>query len=241
MTVSALTSLLWNDSAPDRDGFIDGIRSFADCGQETRCIKDEGIPYFYNEYWTSSQRQSHSLHEVSYRACFKAQLPEFFISRLTAPGDTVYDPFMGRGTTPLQAAIMDRAAIGNDINPLSAMLVRPRLNHIDIPELQRALLSIDFECAAAEPEELLAFYHPTTLSALNSLRSWIAANGTDQPTETGRVADWIRMVAISRLSGHSDGFFQGGRCRRTRPYPWHRRSKSMNASIRRLSLKICLV
>ena len=209
MTVAALTPLLRNDSAPDRDGFINGIRSFADCGQKTRCITDEGIPYFYNEYWTSSQRQSHSLHEVSYRACFKAQLPEFFISRLTAPGDTVYDPFMGRGTTPLQAAIMDRAAIGNDINPLSAMLVRPRLNRIDIPELQRALSSIDFECAAAEPEELLAFYHPTTLSALNSLRSWIAANVTDQPTEAGRVADWIRMVAISRLSGHSDGFFSG--------------------------------
>ena len=209
MTFSVLTPLPWNDSVPDRDGFIDGIRNFADYGQETRYIEKDGIPYFSNEYWTSSQRQSHSLHEVSYRACFKAQLPEFFISRLTDPGDTVYDPFMGRGTTLLQAAIMDRAAIGNDINPLSAMLVRPRLNRIDIPELQRALSSIDFECAAAEPEELLAFYHPTTLSALNSLRSWVAASGTDQSTETRRVADWIRMVAISRLSGHSDGFFSG--------------------------------
>ena len=209
MTVAALTPLLWNDSVPDKDSFIDDIGSFADYGQETRCIQEDGIPYFLNEYWTSSQRQSHSLHEVSYRACFKAQLPEFFISRLTADGDTVYDPFMGRGTTPLQAALMGRAAIGNDINPLSAMLVQPRLNRIGIPELQHALMGIDFECAAAEPEELLAFYHPTTLSALNSLRSWIAANGTDQSTETGRVADWIRMVAISRLSGHSGGFFSG--------------------------------
>ena len=209
MTVATQTPLLWDDSIPDKDSFIDDIGSFADYGQETRCIEEDGIPYFLNEYWTSSQRQSHSLHEVSYRACFKAQLPEFFISRLTADGDTVYDPFMGRGTTPLQAVIMGRAAKGNDINPLSAMLVRPRMNRIDIPELQHALMNIDFECAAAEPEELLAFYHPTTLSALNSLRSWIAANGTDQSTETGRVADWIRMVAISRLSGHSGGFFSG--------------------------------
>ena len=50
-----------------------------------------------NEYWTSGQRQASSLHEISYRACFKPQLPEFFISRLTKPGDGVYDPFMGRG------------------------------------------------------------------------------------------------------------------------------------------------
>ena len=209
VTVAALAPHFRGESVPDRDGFIDGIRSFKDYGQKTRCVDDDGIPYFFNEYWTSSQRKAHSLHEVSYRACFKAQLPEFFISRLTAPGDTVYDPFMGRGTTPLQAAIMDRAAIGNDINPLSAMLVRPRLNWIEIPELQDALSSIDFECAAAEPEELLAFYHPATLSALNGLRNWIAAGETGRPTEIGRTADWIRMVAISRLSGHSGGFFSG--------------------------------
>lgn len=68
----------------------------------------ENIPYFINEFWTAEQRQSHSIHEVSYRACFKAQLPEFFISALTKPGDTVFDPFMGRGTTPVQAALMGR-------------------------------------------------------------------------------------------------------------------------------------
>ena len=42
-----------------------------------------------NEYWTSKQRQANSLHEISYRACFKPQLPEFFIQRLTKEGDGV--------------------------------------------------------------------------------------------------------------------------------------------------------
>ena len=50
-----------------------------------------------NEFWTARQRAAHSLHEISYRACFKPQLPLFFIERLTEPGDVVYDPFMGRG------------------------------------------------------------------------------------------------------------------------------------------------
>ena len=51
---------------------------------------------------------SRSIHEVSYRACFKPQLPHFFIERLTWPGDAVYDTFMGRGTTVLEAALLAR-------------------------------------------------------------------------------------------------------------------------------------
>ena len=41
------------------------------------------ISIFTNEFWTSKQRAASSLHEVSYRACFKPQLPRFFIERLT--------------------------------------------------------------------------------------------------------------------------------------------------------------
>lgn len=65
-----------------------------------------------------------------YRACFKAQLPAFFIARLTEPGGTVLDPYLGRGTLPLQAALVGRRALGNDINPLPTLLARPRLRAI---------------------------------------------------------------------------------------------------------------
>lgn len=78
---------------------------------ETR-IGDTIVPVFTNEFWTSKQRAAHPLHEVSYRACFKPQLPRFFIERLTRPGDIVYDPFMGRGTTLLEAAHLGRRAYG---------------------------------------------------------------------------------------------------------------------------------
>ena len=47
------------------------------------------VDTFTGEFWTSAQRKAHSLHEVSYRACFKPQLPAFFIDRLSAPGDFV--------------------------------------------------------------------------------------------------------------------------------------------------------
>ena len=81
---------------------------------------------FTGEFWTSRQRQASSIHEVSYRACFKPQLPRFFIDLLTRKGDTVYDPFSGRGTTVIEAALMGRDVIANDTNPLSRIMTEPR-------------------------------------------------------------------------------------------------------------------
>ncbi len=186
--------------------FVDCLRGFAAFGAATAEFEDHGLRYFVNEYWTAGQRKSHSLHEISYRACFKAQLPEFFIDRLTAPGDTVYDPFSGRGTTAVQAALMRRRPVANDINPLTAMLVAPRLAPPEMGPLRDRLDEIPLlDTADSDEPELSAFYHRDTLSRLRGLRIWLrdrAARGS-----LDAVDGWIRMVAINRLSGHSPGFF----------------------------------
>jgi hypothetical protein len=189
--------------------FINGIESFDDFGRETVTKTQDGIPYFVNEFWTAGQRRAHSIHEVSYRACFKAQLPQFFIARLTRPGDVVFDPFMGRGTTPVQAALMGRQAFGNDANPLSTLLSRPRLRPISLQAVRDALRGVDWTKGRIGREDLLAFYHPETLRKLEALRVWIADCAPIGAEKPDPVADWIRMVAINRLSGHSPGFFSG--------------------------------
>lgn len=191
------------------ESLIADILAFDDFGQKTAVDTVDGIPYFINEFWTAGQRQAHSIHEVSYRACFKAQLPEFFIGRLTKPGDTVFDPFMGRGTTPVQAALMRRQALGNDVNPLSVLLCRPRLRPITLHEIAAALKTVNWSQGEIEREDLLAFYHPDTLKKLEALRLWLADRAPLDADEVDPVADWIRMVAINRLSGHSPGFFSG--------------------------------
>src|SRR5207248_7997310 len=121
------------------------------------------VPAFVNEFWTAKQRQANSLHEVSYRACFKPQLPRFFIERLTQPGDVVYDPFMGRGTTVLEAALLGRVPFGCDINPLSIVLTRPRLAPPFLDEVAERLGQINLADADEFPEDLLVFFHPDTL------------------------------------------------------------------------------
>lgn len=191
------------------DSFLDEVMRFNEFGRMTDCLEIEGVPYFVNEFWTSGQRQAHSLHEISYRACFKAQLPEFFIRRLTSVGGVVHDPFMGRGTTPIQAALMGRRAFGNDINPLSELLTRPRLKPISEKEVSSALATVDWSRGEIEREDLLAFYHPETLRGLEALKVWISEHAPLGKDDPDRVADWIRMIALNRLSGHSPGFFSG--------------------------------
>jgi hypothetical protein len=163
------------------------------------------VERFTNEFWTAKQRAAHSLHEISYRACFKPQLPAFFIDRLTQPGDVVYDPFMGRGTTLVQTALMGRTAYGCDVNPLSRVLCEPRLAPPSIAKVEQALAEVDPEVSDPASGDLLVFYHPDTLRHICALRRHLLrkeASGT-----LTRGDRWVRMVATNRLTGHSPGFF----------------------------------
>jgi hypothetical protein len=175
---------------------------------ETNVTVDDrpiSVETFVNEFWTSRQRAAHSLHEVSYRACFKPQLPRFFIERLTREGDTVYDPFMGRGTTLLEAALLGRVPIGCDINPLSRVLVEPRLRLPDVEPVRLRLSRIDWISTDEFPEELLTFYHPDTLREICALKAYLREKLRRGPLD--EIDGWIRMVALNRLTGHSPGFF----------------------------------
>jgi DNA methylase len=185
--------------------FITALRQFSFDGAPTVELEASGLRYFVNAFWTAAQRRGHSIHEISYRACFKSQLPAFFIERLTEPGGRVFDPFSGRGTTAVQAALMGRAPAANDVNPLSAMLCAPRLDPPSVAAIRTRLAEIDLSRAISDPIEadLLAFYHPDTLRQISALRAWLLALGNAIDPVDG----WIRMVAINRLTGHSRGFF----------------------------------
>jgi len=194
--------------------FREAIVEFREFGQATRAIVTtfaDGngvrteVPTFVNEFWTAKQRQASSLHEVSYRACFKPQLPRFFIERLTHPGDVVYDPFMGRGTTPVEAALLGRVPWGNDINPLSLTFTRPRLRPPTLDELAARLREINLADHDEIPEDLLTFYHPDTLRELCALKKYFWSRRRARTLDS--VDDWLCMVALNRLTGHSTGFF----------------------------------
>lgn len=180
----------------------------ADTRQTLRDAVEVGgrsVPRYTNAFWTSGQRQSHSLHEVSYRACFKAELPRFFIQQLTQPGDVVYDPFMGRGTTLLEAALMGRHVAGNDVSPLARILLEPRLSPPTLEQVRDRLAEILWDSGPPAEMDLSMFYSPATLGRIMALRGHLQARA--QTGEEDATDRWIRMVATNRLTGHSPGFF----------------------------------
>ena len=172
---------------------------------ELRISDELSVPVYEQELWTHRQRQASPIHEISYRACFKPQLPAYFIERLTQESDVVYDPFSGRGTTAIEAALRGRSVIANDVNPLSSILTRPRLELPSIADIDARLRSLRFAARPRSGLDLSMFFHPDTEYEILGLREYLykrrsvgAEDGVDR---------WIRMVASNRLTGHSPGFF----------------------------------
>src|SRR5207244_6794416 len=185
------------------------LLSFREFGKATQCLETKArtssganieVPTCVNEFWTARQRAASSLHEISYRACFKPQLPRFFIQRLTEPGDIVYDPFLGRGTTVIEAALLGRVPYGCDINPLSLFLTRPRLNPPTLSQVAARLKAIDFADADEFPEELVVFYHPETLKEICSLKKYHVRRKVE--CELNGVDEWILMDGMHRVTAY---------------------------------------
>src|SRR5207302_5839264 len=63
---------------------------------------------------TTPQRTVHSLHW--FPGNFIPQIPEYLIRLLSSPGDLVADPFVGSGTTAVEALLLGRRSSVADIN-----------------------------------------------------------------------------------------------------------------------------
>lgn len=172
---------------------------------EKKLISGVYINKYINEFWTSKQRQASALHEIAYRACFKAQLPRFFIELLTSERDVVYDPFVGRGTTAIETGLLGRLVVANDVNPLSIILTKPRFFIPKIGELVDRLGEISIDRDAKAEIDLSMFYHSQTEAEICSLRDYLKLKR--EAGEEDYLDAWIRMVATNRLTGHSGGFF----------------------------------
>lgn len=74
-----------------------------------------------------------------YPAKFIPQIPRHFIEQFSEPGDTVYEPFLGSGTTAVEANILGRNAIGNDVNELAVLISKVKTT----PITTKKLISLD--------------------------------------------------------------------------------------------------
>src|SRR5256885_4073708 len=82
----------------------------------------------------------HSLHP--YLGKFIPQLVEVFLHRYFRPGDCVYDPFVGSGTTLVEANVFGAAAVGCDISVFNCLLTRVKTTEYSLGALELALRGV---------------------------------------------------------------------------------------------------
>ncbi len=134
---------------------------------------------FVTPWANLSSREYDSWHSMcSYLGSFPPPLANYFIRYFTKEGDIVFDPFAGRGTTPLEARILNRKSIATDLNPIALALCDAKNGSLTkeeiflrIDELEKKYdTSLYQQEANAQPVEVHLIFHPRTLAMLCYLK-----------------------------------------------------------------------
>jgi hypothetical protein len=133
---------------------------------------------------------------------------------LSAPGETVLDPFMGSGTVLVEARLLGRRAIGADLNPLSADLAHLKTRGTT-PAEREALLEASRRVTLHAEERRIAKKGPTTkygredlelfdvhmLLELDGLKEGISFEPGGFPREALKLVLSAILVKVSKQPG----------------------------------------
>jgi hypothetical protein len=134
----------------------------------------------------------HTLHRFA--GNFIPQIPSHLIQILSSPGDLVLDPFVGSGTTVIEALRLNRNALGNDSTRACVFIAEAKIRALKSP--LRAEVRQQFTSELAWPSlcqstqvgvqgegsspELRKWYSPSTLAQLRYLWNMIERVEADQ-------------------------------------------------------------
>jgi hypothetical protein len=150
----------------------------------------------------------HGLHP--YLGKFIPQLVETFLHRYFEPGECVYDPFVGSGTTLVEANAFGAHGIGCDISAFNCLLTRVKTGTYALGMLEMSLRAVSeesrrLETQAAEREAskwLGTWYAPTALRELLSFRAAATKLDGEHRDVAGIVLS--RSARSARLTTHFD-------------------------------------
>ena len=159
----------------------------------------EGEEWNFHEEKTNEHL--HALHP--YPAKFIPQIPRRAIGLWSKPGELIYDPFNGCGTTIFEASIAGRNGIGTDNNAAAVLASRAKTalyNLSDIKTLENFARKISngLDFAKLRPDlvpvskNLHYWFHPTIIERLAALKGLILAE--DEPVRTLLMAIFSSII-----------------------------------------------
>lgn len=155
--------------------------------------------------WDQQQRIGNPIHQTSYMGSYQPGLVDFFLDRYTVPGDYVYDPYAGRGTTPTQAALRGRQGCWDELNPYGRCLIRGKTDLLAFTAAEidhfwahpdwdsRPLFSTSDWMKAG----LGNFFHPDTIHQIRKIQAI---------HNTTNLRDIVNMLICITMTGHSPGY-----------------------------------
>ncbi len=118
--------------------------------------------------WSFANRGKWATHNPKYRGNWAPQIPRNVILKYSKEGDLVLDPMVGAGTTLVETKLLNRNAIGIDINPAAVSLTAEHLKFSVNNKSQQECYVGDVRCLNKIPDESidLVCTHPPYLNII---------------------------------------------------------------------------
>jgi DNA modification methylase len=139
----------------------------------------------------------HRLHP--YLGKYIPQLVEVFLRKHFSPGDLIFDPFMGSGTTLVQANELGINSIGSDISAFNVILCRAKTTHYDVRRVRDEVHDALKKTKLALQDDILQL----PLFAQNH-------RTTEMPVEADDyLQEWFAPLALRQLLAYRDAIEAG--------------------------------
>jgi DNA modification methylase len=184
---------------------VRGAAKFAPMRTQAALYEEIDLELSWSEQELPERERTKHVHRLHpYLGKFVPQLAEVFLHRYASPGDLVWDPFAGSGTTLVEANAFGASAAGCDVSAFNCLLMRAKTELYE----PAALLGDVLRLSAPErtgktgrgTSYLRRWYAPRSLSELLAFRSRI--EGTAYPELWEVVLS--RSARSARLARHDD-------------------------------------
>ncbi len=173
------------------------------------------MPYIreINDRWTfrkvDTKEYTHGYH--IYPAMMIPQIARTLIEEYSPKGQlrTILDPYMGSGTTLVEAAVKGIDSVGTDLNPLARMMSKVKTTHYDEKIIRNQFMEISFQLSFYDASKVLNrnfervsnysyWYSEDVLLKLSYLHQLIDEYANDSDFFRLILAEIVREVSFTR-------------------------------------------
>ena len=154
---------------------------------ETIVEQIQGVDWEFKDQDT--QYLTHNIHRYSGK--FIPQIARSVMEIISKEGDLVLDPYVGSGTTALEAMLIKRKCIGIDLNPLAILISEVKTNVLPIEKLEKFRIDIQSSLEKNINKQAVLFDSPYYCSI-------------EDPTQSNRMTSewnlkWYQLDILKQL------------------------------------------